>query len=67
MFQGSSKEVSRMFQERFYGASRKFQGCLKKVLRGFQWSFKWVTSSMGVLGKFLRCFKNVSREIKRCS
>ena len=36
----------------------------KKVSRVFQWSFKWGSrvfkrSSMGVLGKFQRCFNDV--------
>ena len=30
----------------------------------FQWIFKWVTSLLGVWGKFQRCYKNVSRKYK---
>ena len=43
-----------------------------EVEKLFHWSFKWISRvfkriSMGVLGKFLMCFKNVLREIQRFS
>ena len=36
MFQGCSKEVSRVIPKSFLGASKKFQGCFNAVLSGVQ-------------------------------
>ena len=44
-----------MFPESFKVVSKKFQGCLKKVVRVSENSFK------GVSRKFQGCFKEVSR------
>ena len=38
-FNGSFKEVLRVFAESFKCASRKFKGCFKEVSRVFQESF----------------------------
>ena len=46
---------SALFHESFKGASRKFRGCFKEVLRVFQGNFK------GVSRKFQGCFIDVSR------
>ena len=55
------KEVYRVYQERFYGASRKFQECFNGVLCGFQGWLKEVCRA------FQRSFKGVSRKIEGCS
>ena len=38
-FQGSFKEVLRVFTESFKGVSRKFKGCFKEVSRVLKGSF----------------------------
>ena len=53
------KEVLRMFQGSFKGVSRKFQGCFNGDLNDFSSVFE--RSSRSVLGKFQRCFLEVSR------
>ena len=61
MFHGCFKEVSRVFQENFYGASRKFQGGFNGVLCGFQ-RFKGCSRSlMNVSQKVSGCFMEVLR------
>ena len=65
------KEVSRVLQESFLGASRKLQGCFKKVSRvvqegcltGVLSGFEGCLEVFGYLReRFQRCFKNVSRK-----
>ena len=49
-FQGSSESVSREFQERFNGASRKIEGCFMWILSGIQEYLKEVEKQFqGVL------------------
>ena len=55
MFWGSCKGVSGVSVWSFKGASWKFQGCFKKVLRLF------IENFMGVSRKVKGCFKEVSR------
>ena len=55
LYQGCFKEVSRVFQDSFWDASRKIEGCFNGVLSGFQGFKKF----MGVLKVFHECFKEV--------
>ena len=55
-FNGSFKEVLRVFQGCFKDVSRMFEGCFKSVSRKFQECFKEVSQL---------CFKKVLTKIER--
>ena len=71
MFLSGFQEYIKGVPRKFYNASKKFHGCSKEDIRGFQWSFKWVSRvfkriSIGICGKFQRCFKDVSSKFYAC-
>ena len=60
-----------MFQRRFKGDIRKFQGCCKRVLKVLQGIFKGVSRNIlwcckEVSRVFEESFKGVSRKIEGC-
>ena len=58
VFQGSFREISRVFQESFMGVNREFQGCFKEVSKVFKASF------IDIARVLEECFK--SRKVNNC-
>ena len=72
-FQGSQNKVSMLFQVSCEGISRKFQRSFKQVsglsmvVHGFPVFDSFFSNKLqGVLWKLQGCFREISREFKRC-